>query len=88
MTYILLLPFFLIGATIGIYYLVGYLSITLRISTFSVGLFTMIIGALGVIVPLLVLMGNSTVNVQLAVLIAGAIIFGCGAIATAIGKTN
>jgi hypothetical protein len=51
----------------------------------GIGLFTMVVGAIGIIVPLLVLMGNSSANIQIAVLISGAIIFGCGSIATAIG---
>ena len=52
----------------------------------GVGTFTMIVGAIAMIVPLFALMENSSVNIQLAVLVSGAIIFGCGAIATAIGK--
>jgi hypothetical protein len=44
-----------------------------------------IVGAIGIIVPLLILMGNSSANIQIAVLISGAILFGCGSIATAIG---
>ena len=74
----------LIGAAVGLWFLVRYLAS--QDGAQGVGIFTMIVGAIGVIVPLLVLMGNSSVNIQLAVLISGAIIFGCGAIATAIGK--
>jgi FtsH-binding integral membrane protein len=74
----------LIGAGIGLWFLVRFLAS--QNSAQGVGLFTMIVGAIGVIVPLFVLMGNSSTNIQLAVLLSGAIIFGCGAIATAIGK--
>ena len=48
----------------------------------NVGLFTMALGALGIVIPLLVLVGDSSVMVQVGVMVSGAIIFGCGAIAT------
>ena len=80
----LILLVVLIGASIGLCFLVRFL--VLQNGAQGVGIFTMIVGAIGIIVPLFVLMGNSSVNIQLAVLLSGAIIFGCGAIATAIGK--
>jgi hypothetical protein len=74
----------LIAAVVGLWFLVKFLAS--HNGAHGVGIFTMVVGAIGIIVPLFVLMGNSSQNVQLAVLISGAIIFGCGAIATAIGK--
>ncbi len=76
----------LVGAVVGLWFLVQFLAS--HNSPQSVGIFTMVVGAIGIIVPLFVLMGNSSPNIQLAVLISGAIIFGCGSIATAIGKRN
>ena len=52
------------------------------------GIFAMIIGAIGIVVPLLVLAGDSSRDIQLAILISGAIVFGCGAIAAAIGGSK
>jgi FtsH-binding integral membrane protein len=74
----------LMGAVVGLWFLIRFLAS--QDGSQGVGIFTMLVGAFGIIVPLLVLMGNSSPNIQLAVLISGAIIFGCGAIATAIGK--
>jgi hypothetical protein len=72
------------AATGGLLFLIRFLAS--EKGAHGVGTFAMVVGAIGIIVPLLVLMGNSSVNIQLAVLISGAIIFGCGSIATAIGK--
>lgn len=74
----------LIGVVIGLWFLIRFLAS--QNGAQGVGVFTMIVGAIGVIVPLFVFMGNSSRDIQLAVLISGAIIFGCGSIATAIGK--
>jgi hypothetical protein len=76
----------IIGAVVGLWFLVK--SIASHDGAQGVGIFTMIVGAIGIIVPLLVLIGNSSQNIQLAVLISGAIIFGCGSIATAIAKLS
>lgn len=74
----------LIGAIVALGFLLKFL--VSHNGAQGVGIFTMIVGASGIIVPLFVLMGNSSPNIQLAVLISGAIVFGCGSIATAIGK--
>ena len=50
----------------------------------NVGLFAMGIGAIGIVVPIIVLMGHSAETIQLAIMISGALIFGCGTIATVI----
>ena len=75
-----------VGAVVGLWFLMKFL--TSHNGAQGVGIFTMVVGTIGIIVPLFVLMGNSSQNIQLAVLISGAIIFGCGSIATAIGKKN
>ncbi len=54
----------------------------------SFGIFAMIIGAIGIVVPLLVLAGDSSRDIQLAILISGAIVFGCGSIAVTIGTSK
>jgi len=77
----ILLGILLVGVVANLMHL-----LTSRRGPEGVGLFTMTIGAIGIVVPLFVLMGDSSRDVQLAVLISGAIVFGCGAIAVAIGK--
>ena len=74
----------LIGGAVGLWFLIRFL--LSQNGAQGVGILAMIVGAIGIIIPLLVLMGNSSMNIQLAVLVSGAIIFGCGSIATAIGK--
>jgi len=74
----------LVGAVVGLRFLRKFLPSWNGAQ--EVGIFTMIVGAIGIIVALFVRMGNSSTNIQLAVLISGAIIFGCGAIATTIGR--
>lgn len=74
----------LIGAGVGLGFLLRFLAS--QNTAQGVGIFTMIVGAIGIIVPLFVLVGNSSINIQLAVLLSGSIIFGCGSIATAIGR--
>jgi hypothetical protein len=76
----------LVGGAFGLWSLFKFLAS--QKGAERVGIFTMMVGAIGIVIPLLVLMGNSSHNIQIAVLISGAIIFGCGAIATAIGKTK
>ena len=76
--------FVLIGAAIGLWFLVR--CVVSQNGAPGVGIFTMVAGAIGIIVPLFVLVGNSSQNIQLAILVSGAIVFGCGAIATAIGS--
>ncbi len=49
-----------------------------------IGVAAIVIGGAGVLIPILVLTGNSRVEVQLAVMVSGAILAGCGVIATAI----
>jgi hypothetical protein len=82
-TILLILPIVIAAAVGGLWFL--FRSFASRDGAQGIGLFTMVVGAIGIIVPLLVLMGNSSANIQIAVLISGAIIFGCGSIATAIG---
>jgi hypothetical protein len=83
---LLILPILLAAGVVGIWSLVRFFAS--REGAQGVGVFTMVVGAIGIIVPLLVLMGNSSANIQIAVLVSGSIIFGCGSIATAIGKKN
>jgi hypothetical protein len=51
----------------------------------SIGITAIILGAIGIVIPILVLAGNSQPVVQLGVMISGAIVLGCGVIATTIG---
>ena len=51
----------------------------------AIGIAATDLGAFGIAIPILVLAGNSQPAVQIGVMISGAIIFGCGVIATAIG---
>jgi len=81
---LLILPVVIAAAVSGLWFLFRFFAS--RDGVEGIGLFTMVVGAIGIIVPLLVLMGNSSANTQIAVLISGAIIFGCGSIATAISK--
>lgn len=80
----LILLVVLVGGATGLWFFVRFFAS--RNGAQGVGIFAMVVGAIGIIIPLLVLMGNSSQNVQLAVLISGAIIFGCGSIAFGCGS--
>lgn len=54
----------------------------------SIGLFAMGVGVLGVVIPILVLMGHSAETIQIGIMISGSIIFGCGCIATVIAQNK
>ena len=54
----------------------------------GLGIHSMFVGAIGIIVPLYFLIANSSLNVLIALLNAGAIVFGCGVIATTIAKNK
>lgn len=51
----------------------------------SIGITAIILGAIGIAIPILVLSGNSQPEVHTGIMISGSIILGCGVIATAIG---
>jgi hypothetical protein len=50
----------------------------------NIGFFAMGVGATGIVIPCLVLAGHSAETIQMAIMISGALIFGCGTIATVI----
>ena len=70
-----------IGAVIGLWFLIRFLAS--RNGAQGVGMFAMIVGAIGIIVSLFGLVGYASAD---TVVLSGAIVFGCGAIAIAIGK--
>ena len=51
----------------------------------AIGITAIVLGAIGIGIPILVLAGNSQPEIQVGVMILGAVVFGCGVIATAIG---
>lgn len=46
------------------------------------------VGALGIIIPILVLIGDSSKIIQIGIMISGSIIFGCGCIAAVIAQNK
>lgn len=50
------------------------------------GTVSVVAGLFGVAVALLSLLGGSSADVRIGILIAGSILFGCGAIALAVGR--
>lgn len=75
----------LIGAIIGLWFFIR--SLASQNVAQRVGIGTMVIGAIGIAWHLMILITNRHVPAQHAVfLLPGAIVFGCGAIATAIGQ--
>ena len=51
----------------------------------SIGIAAIVLGAIGIVIPMLVLCGNSQPVVHTGIMISGSIVLGCGVIATAIG---
>ncbi|MDP6629548.1 MAG: hypothetical protein QGH42_01920 [Kiritimatiellia bacterium] len=54
----------------------------------DIGFFAMGVGALGIIIPILVLIGDSSKIIQIGIMISGSIIFGCGCIAAVIAQNK
>ena len=56
----------------------------IRITPLTSASAALALGVVGIVIPILVLAGNSNPVIQIGVMISGSILFGCGAIATAI----
>jgi hypothetical protein len=79
-------PVLLIGIATGMWFLVNFIASK---GASAVGGFTMALGAVGIAFSLLALIDyRGTKEMHVAALVAGAIIFGCGAIATVAAKNN
>ena len=71
-----------VAVFVGLYLLLRHVTRTQGAQ--GIGIFAMAIGSFGILVPIFLMMAGSFRTAELAMMISGAVVFGCGTIATVI----